>query len=354
MLTVTPLPDWRSVFRLLGRAADPCVAARPWLRPGQSGVWFSRSSWSLAAVAADWARRHGRPPRVALPAYFCNATLEPLRATGATLVLAPVDADGNPDWHAVSASPDVVLAVHCFGRPAALDVARAFADAHKAILVEDAAHVLRPENGIGDVGDMVLWSPHKVLPLPHGGLLAVAGVPVPPVEGAAQAWGDWLPRRLVQKLAPDALLPKAASRGMARFEDDPHDTGFPLTPAAHPALFRLLAGGMRLDVAAQRRRKNGRALVEVLGPWGGWSSLFDPTSMTPYRLVMRCDNSALAAERYDECRRRGVPVESWPDLPPEVKADPGCFGAAWELRHTLLCFPVHQGLDATELTARLR
>jgi len=354
MITVAPLPGWRALARLAGPAADPERLATPWLLPGQTGLWFSRSSWALAAIAASWASRHGRSPRVALPAYFCNATLDPLRATGAALEFVPVDRESNPIWSAVKAAPDLVMAVHTFGRAADLAAARAFADTHKALLIEDAAHVLRPENGIGGVGDYVLWSPHKLLPIPHGGLLAVAGEPVAPPSGAPQELGDWLIRRLIQKALPAALLPKAASRGMARFEDDPVNAPFPPTPRPHARTFQLLAGGMSVDEAARRRRATGRALVDVLAGWVGWQPFFDPATVTPYRLVMRAESPARAAELYAECRRRGVPVESWPDLPPEVKAAPERFGAAVELRHTLICFPVHQGLDAAELTARLR
>jgi hypothetical protein len=118
------------------------------------------------------------------------------------------------------------------------------------------------------------------------------------------------------------------------------------------AAARLLAAATpALPKVAAARRSIAQTLLDVLHPLGQWQPLFDPAAHTPYRLVMRCNSPDIAAARFDVFRRQGIPVESWPDMPPEVTADPERFGAALELRRTLLCFPVHQGLDVTELVA---
>ena len=43
-------------------------------------------------------------------------------------------------------------------------------------LVEDAVHVLKPTLNIGQKGDIVLYSPHKLLPIPDGAIIVIKSV----------------------------------------------------------------------------------------------------------------------------------------------------------------------------------
>jgi hypothetical protein len=363
MITGAPLPDWRVLAGLARPAPRPQVLAAPWLRPGDGAQWYSRSSWALAGLAAAWNRRHGRPPSVWLPAYFCDATLDPLRrTTGARIRFVPVDSSLAIDWQAgrliyPGELPDLVLLPHFFGVPQDAAAAHAFCRETGATLVEDCAHALVPTPDLGAMGDHVLWSPHKLLAVPQGGVLITRpGATLGPDQLAAGGHpagiAGWLVKRLIQKLAPAAILPPATRSGPQRFEDDPASGAMPDTPMLGDAAARLLAAATpALPKVAAARRSIAQTLLDVLHPLGQWQPLFDPAAHTPYRLVMRCNSPDIAAARFDVFRRQGIPVESWPDMPPEVTADPERFGAALELRRTLLCFPVHQGLDVTELVA---
>jgi len=354
MITGAPLPAWSDLIALLGFRPGSQRLAQPWLKEGERAVWFSRSAWSLAALAAAARRRLGRPPLVALPGLFCNASLGPLRRTGAALDFYPVTAELEPDWPECRRPPDLFVLVHAFGRPADAAAARAHCADWDAQLVEDCAHVLLPAPGIGETGDACLWSPHKLLPAPHGGLLVLRdGADIPAPAGPAPPVLPWLAKRLVQMVLPGRLLPNPARRGPARFEDDPPAVEMADMPAPAGAALKLLARAARgVRVVAAKRRALGHRLLEALAGREGWSALFDPVLITPYRLVMRCDTPAIAARRFDEYRAAGVPVESWPDLPPEVTADPAHHAAALRARSTLLCFPVHQGLDPADLVER--
>ena len=52
---------------------------------------------------------------------------------------------------------------------------------------------------------------------------------------------------------------------------------------------------------------------------------------------------------FEQMIELGCPVESWPDLPPEVIADPGCHKYAGQLRKTTVLLPVHQSVDMSIL-----
>ena len=366
MITAVPLPRWRDLLAMFTEASNPVDMAKPWLvRPDDRPLWFARSSWSLAALAEAFRRRYGRAPLVSVPDYFCNASLEPLRLTGSEIVFHPIGDDLNPVWSecaamAAARRPDLFVLVHYFGSPADAAAAKAFCTGIGAVLVEDCAHCLAPAPGIGATGDFVLWSPHKSLPAPHGALLVCRGAPalsaddVRTPSGNTPTLGRWLVKRLVQKIVPGWLLPPATQSGPRHFADDPAPAraSLPVTPAPSLGGLTLVQrGAKRLAEAGAARRINGVAVLGRCLATPQWTTLFDPADRTPYRLVMRCATTALASERFELLRGAGLPVESWPDLPPEVKGEPQRHATALQLRTTLLCLPVHQDLKAEELLA---
>ena len=72
---------------------------------------------------------------------------------------------------ALTIQPDIFILVHYFGKPSFSKSIKEFCSIYKTWLIEDAAHVLKPIKGIGNLGDFILYSPHKHLPIPDGALL---------------------------------------------------------------------------------------------------------------------------------------------------------------------------------------
>lgn len=361
MIPGAPLPgpgDLTALFH--GAVPDSATLAAAWAPPGSRVEWFSRSAHSLAALAAGWRRRHGRQPRLWVPDYFCNASLDPVRRLGIHPTFYPVGLDLLPDLEEcrrlASAPPDLFLAVHYFGQPGNMGAVLRFCNERGALLIEDCAHVLVPDSDMGRRGAFVLWSPHKHLAVPQGGLL-VCQAPdeeIEPARGASPPIGGWLLKRLVQLLAPVWMLPSSFRRGSQKFEEDPAGGGPDDTPVLDDRVARLLAhAAVGLDRIGRIRRATAGAVLDRLMERAGWRPLFDPRGSVPYRLVMLCDDPATASERFDHYRCRGIPVESWPDMAPEVLAAPTVHARALDLRSRLLCFPVHQSIDPVRLLRRL-
>ncbi|RAU23603.1 hypothetical protein CU669_00405 [Paramagnetospirillum kuznetsovii] len=361
MITTAPLPSWGDLFRATRAvAADPVIIS-PWLKPWDSGFLSPRSSWSLAALAEAVARRHGLPARVLLPGWICNQSLWPLRQTGAEPVFLPVLADGSMDWRAAESlgTLDIVVVVHTFGSPVPMKAARDFANSRNALLVEDAAHLLMPIAGAHDVGDVVLYSPHKLLPAPEGGIVVVRpraeglsdeiGAALGRAADAANDW-KWLAKRMVQGMIPDRLRPFMPQGGQEDFLSDPPTQ--PMAPPVSPSeISRRLLATHSLDHEAARRRVNEAALREVIRKTPDLRPLYHADEAIPYRLAMRATSPQAAAKLYDALRAAHLPVETWPDLPPEVAADPRHAEGAVALRRSVLLLPVHGALDPDRLAA---
>ena len=351
MITTAPLPS----RILMAGPSDPGRAAAAWTRPGDRALITGRTAWSLAALATVLARRLGRSPHILLPAWICNQSLWPLRRTGARLTFLPVSPEGVGQWHlAAAADPvDMAVIVHTFGAAAGMAAARAFATAAGIPLVEDCAHALGPAPGIGEEGDMALYSPHKLLPQPDGAVLVVrprAAAWAAELEAElalaapAPAIGRWLCRRLVQAALPDGLRRMLPASGQPDSHSDPETM-----PMAGPfrASPRSLATMARIDLAAEAsaRRANHAALIGAVAGLAGWRPLLAEPGPAPYRLAMLCDDEAVAERVYGVLRGARLPVETWPDLPTEVRADPIHAQGALMLRRRVLLLPVHGSLS---------
>lgn len=365
MITTAPLPTWRALLALAGRTVpDDRDLGAPW----GGSLWFSRSAWSLHVVGRWLTEARGRPARIWLPGYFCNQSLEPLRRAGAELAFYPVGDTLAPDWTACESmaeerAPDAFVLAHYFGAPNDLAAAADFRDRWGPVLIEDAAHVLRPAAGIGSVGDIVLYSPHKVVGIPDGAVVAArdgvaaelaavaAGLP-----DAAPPWRGWAARRLAQMTVPEAVARRLRPPAPCAFDDDPPPSTPPATPRMSQAARRMLAALVpNLEPMAHRRRDAHAAVCAAVADLDGWQPLVGEwAKAAPYRAVMRCETGALAAERFAALRRRGILAESWPDLPPEVLAESQAHRVAITLRRTLILLPLDTTVSATAAAAPYR
>ncbi len=390
MLTPTPLPTWFNLFRaLLCRLPSAIDLAAPWRREGEVAGWLSRSAWSLALIAL-WrkSRAPELPVTVWIPDYFCNASLAALRQTGAPLVFYPVTACMEPDFGAFQPladadPPDIFLLVHYFGRPTPAAKTRDWCARHGAWLIEDAAHVLRQVEGIGAYGDCVLYSPHKHLPIPDGAVLLIRpngpgkfGADGLASFGPPSSWPSqlrdlqqqmggsvssggahavvWLVKRVLQKLGV-----RSWRLSTTPFAEPLKPVASQFTAPPQSDLARRLLAGLVSELGAVSRRRQRHQML-----WDGLliddASCIDNLGLaerpinrewTPYLAAYKIGPTK-AEETYHQWQRQGLPVSTWPDLPPEVIAHRECHANAWHLRHTRLYLPAHQSLSARELLER--
>ena len=360
-MTPAPLPGWQDLAALAGPVPAGDEIAQAWRRATERAFWFSRSAYALARLV-EWRARARPKPVLWLPDYFCNQSSLPARAAGAQVRFYPLGADLAIDWPgcrelAKKTTPDLFVLVHFFGRPMDASRAAEFCREAGAILVEDAAHVARPAGTIGTVGDFTFYSPHKVLAVPDGGLLLArdassdfAAVAARPSERSPSI-APWLVKRALQKIAPDALGRLHVCLATPAFAEDPHGVVTAPTAALSPIAARLIQrAAPRLATIAEERRSNEQTLRRALAGHPG-TPLFsdDWGDATPYRFAFRANTPEIAARLYHLWRRRGVSVETWPDLALEVLGYPAAHVGSIGLRRSVLLLPVHRPVDPARL-----
>lgn len=352
MITPTPHPSLPDLARLLFATNPAEDALKPWTAPGHDALACARSSHALAALALTRAAK----VRLWVPAYFCNQRLQAARDGGVDIVFYPINQDMTPNWAAChilaeQAPPDLFVLVHTFGVASPLEAARAFCEKTGAWLIEDAAHALGPTETIGQAGDAVLYSPHKTLGLPHGAVVSLTPALADGVRerllGKKQRIGQWAVKQAIQALpGVGAVLNERRLKGGRDYLEDPAYTPLPDTPAiAKRVLGRLADLARDMSVIAQRRRANHAILSTFVPDLPVLSEAAD----APYRWVLDCGDNETAQQLFYACRAHALPVETWPDLAPEVRAAPDRFGTTIALRERTVLLPVHQGLSPDRL-----
>jgi len=363
--TTAPMPTVADLFSGAEAGIDALVA--PWVGASDQSAMLSRASWAIRAIVDGHAETSGKAPRLWIPDYFCDSALTFVRETPTPIVLYPVCEDLEPDWTicermAVDAPPNLFLQVHYFGWPRDLSRARAFCNRHGAALIEDAAHALAPGPGIGSIGDYTIWSLYKHLPLPDGALLVArrSALGADAVLHAARrlaargsAWaGLWPLRRLVQRLTPELAL---RLRRDARSFDEDAELARRGDAAGISSIARRLAAkySRRLSEITERRRRNEAAVRTTLEDCGGLVPAFPPPppGIAPYRAVFRADSTDQARFWYEAFTQFGNAVETWPDLPQEVRKAPDRHRGALALRQSCFGLPVHADHEPQELAA---
>jgi len=374
-LTYAPLPNWKNLASSLLRYPTDDQIVEPWLQSDEAYFWFSRSAWSLCAVALFRTKVfHKEKIRVWLPGFFCNASLAPLRDIGVALQFYPLLSDGKPDMDTCEqmlkdGSPDLIVFAHYFGQPFYSKDLSCFAKINNAWLVEDCAHCLKPERGVGKTGDFVMYSPHKFLTLPDGALLLIRNdgpsklinadfdalyhsLPFKKIVSYS-ASVKWLAKRILQKIGVRSSSPNV------EFHDDnvvmdseslPHPK---MSFLAKSLLITMVSG---FEMEAENRKRNAlqwnSSLTNHLCVNQEVIPLFNGS--TPYLVGFEAKSKSQAEKIFYCFQNANVPVTTWPDLPPEVLNDVDIQKVSIEMRTTRFYFPVHSSIKPEIIMETLR
>ena len=346
-----PLPSISSVWQgIFGRAS----VGRPWAAAKSAVVFFERGAEALAE-AVDLIKRAqpGREIVVWMPDLICDEPLDWIRNSGSEISYYKTTSALEPSWEylcgRLSSGPlHVLFIVHYFGFPnRALSKAREIARRGDIVVVEDAAHVIAPCDGVGEA-DFVVYSPRKLLSVPDIGCVIVKNgiADGPPTRYQGRGAWRWATRRLAQRLL--RAMHVNWHRRWPLSDELPRSqrTVRGQRVAASDFARRMLAVEEEsLPAIRDRRRRNYLRLAEYVRRSNFFELLFAdlPDDVTPYVLPVLVP---VEIERVVRAfRSSGTPASRWPDLPLEVIDGAESFREAIALSNTLVLLPIHQGLS---------
>ena len=391
MITSAPLPEWKDLVQsFYKRELSQIDLAKPWINEGDISGWLSRSAWSLALIY-EWRKKYYNISNCNLwiPDYFCNASLTPLRISGATLIFYPINEEMLPDISrckelALTFPPDIFILVHYFGKPANSKLIKEFCIINQTWLIEDAAHVLKPIKGIGNLGDFILYSPHKHLPVPDGALLiasksgiSLLGDNLISITGKPETWSSqlqplkaigkkiiiggekesliWLFKRILQKFNVRPFIKVVTQFSELGVNED--SLSKIIGPKQSAISKKILSIQIKyLNIIERKRRRNQLLLDELLNidfPLIK-SDRSDGKEWTPYLASYNIEYQDPQHLYKFFTRKLGLPISTWPDLAPEVIKGKSIYNIAWELRHKRIFFPIHQAISFNQLISEVK
>ena len=328
--------------------AGPVVASL-WQRGAGASFLLSQARHAQTVLLALLAGRGITRPVVWLPAFYAVSSMAPLLRASVDLRFYAVTPEMHPDWTALEAMalqspPHLLIVAHYYGTETDGAVARAFADRHGALLFEDAAHTMLPAGGIGRHGHFVCYSPRKYYGTGDGAVLVANDErAAAEVESVAPGIQSAVGRgRHPLKTWGDRYLPWRRRSGPLPHRE--FDVDWAGVPSASPSVWmsratrdrieRLGAAGAEairvreIDVTEriERHVKAATALRPLLRPAG----------VAPYLIGFRAGSRSEAEVAYLRLRQAGANAGTWPDLPRIVREHPERYGAALELRNTVI------------------
>ena len=380
-MTYAPIPKWRNILAALINPPLPeNIINDTWASNNERSYWFSRTSWSMYAIVKfRLSVNHSSQVNVWLPDYFCNESTVAIRSLGVKLSFYPILSDGKPDLEVCNKMldnllPDIILYVNYFGESFFSKGLSDIALKTNAWLIEDSAHCLKPQKDIGGHGDFVIYSPHKLLAIPDGGLLVIRP------NGPSKITNDfldefafdslynsiinirkpsnlfsykWLFKRIIQKFGLHFFRKKN------KFKLNSYSIGIESLP--HPKMSwlarKLLSNFSDLEKEALHRKN-------IQQQWKGRltnNKIFERENIgiskiyhIPY-MAKIISNDCIGAEKiFDLLQQTNIPASLWPDLPPEVLYNPDAHKIAIEMSTSCIFLPVHSSINEKMLTVIFR
>ena len=352
-----PLPAIGELLRAFAASTD---SSDLWARDSWETSVFGQGRTALGAgVDALGNARKAKSTRVWFPDYVCEDALQALRPRPVEFAFYPVRQDLSPNWDRIgehahqSVDLEVFVLVHYFGFANDVGAARGFCDRNGMVLVEDCSHMAAPVERAGG-GDMMFFSPWKILAVPSGGVLTAPSdfVELPATESSGWISGrslSWLFVRVTQKLFVRFGVPWHGLTSGAASGSEPcieHCDGFTLR--------MLNVTSSHLVRSVERRRRNYRSIGEALSGIDGVRPLFEELreGVCPYVFPIMIDRGSASA--VDRLKSAGIPALQWPELPPEIRASPEDHKVALETYDRLLLLPIHQSLRDKDVQLMLR
>jgi dTDP-4-amino-4,6-dideoxygalactose transaminase len=381
VITYTPLPKIKDVFSIEARPKiDTMESTKIWCKEGSYAYLFSRSTWSILSVV-KWIKiaKDCCIPIIWVPDYFCNSVLSPIRKEGVTIIFYPISENLEPDWDKCqkllkTSKPDLFIIVHYFGIPSDLNKAGVFCQANNSALLEDATHVLYPNNGIGEVGHFVIFSQHKVLAIPDGASLVLNVKKIKRWTGLSRSniitsfnkvsrslpddspkTRNWILKRVLQKLIPVNILNVFAVKENT-FPSNKTFSSYSFQPRISSLGIRLMKmNSEMLEGYASTRQEVARSLSSFFRTKNivnQWENRINGAILYSYPLKTKTSKDA--KDVYNWLKRNTIPVSSWPDLPPEVTDNKEFHEAAINLHNTVVLVPNHQSINSNRLGKALK
>lgn len=183
MLNYSYIPkfkDFLLVFKIFNKNNEDIIK-KIWCKGNKDYLkLFTRSNWIIYFFC--FLRLKDKDKIIIwLPSYYCSETIYLINKLNVEICYYNLNLDLSPDENSLLklsklSNPHIILFCHFFGKYSFSQCLKDLAIKHNAWLIEDCTHCISPSENIAKNGDIVIFSPYKFFPMPHGAIMTTSTV----------------------------------------------------------------------------------------------------------------------------------------------------------------------------------
>jgi hypothetical protein len=367
------LPKFYNLIKVLFTTSTSNNLSSFWCNQEDYFQWFSRSAWAIYYIILIKKKISNKEKIIIwLPDYFCNETLNYARTIeGVSFYFYRINVDMSPNYddlfkHDEKNKPDIFLFVQYFGNHFEAKKVFEFCKLNQIWIIEDAAHVLIPNNHIGEYGDFVLYSPHKLLPIPDGSIMVLKKTgPSCLLDNSIfpKLLEEYLNKSIEKKFFnkntmlwyPKKILQIFGFKNFIKIPD------FEITlQSCKPDKFHINFSNISKKIL-NYEITNLNKIIEIRSKnYTTWAIILNKiithvkyeiikNNAIAYLIALKFNNKEDCITIYKFLINSGIPVTHWPDLPNEVINNQHYHTNAIQLRNTCLYLPLHMNVNFVKL-----
>lgn len=298
--------------------------------------------------------------KVAIPCFFCQETLNNIENNNIEICFYKLDSYLDPDMSDLKLlclnDIDVILCVHFFGKLHEFNNVRTLCVQKGILLIEDCAHVLKKDKYFSKYGDVSIFSPHKLLPIPDGGeiffskkstigkrlyIYIKSKIDIDKNNFCIK----WRLKKIIQKLIH---IEKKNNFyfGIHYGKSIAINTHKNMSGYAMSILSKYTE--VDLQHILYRRKKNLRIINKLM-----YDITHDIIPLTPddteqpYMAVYSMQNISEKKQLLSKVEQFNLPISYWPDMPLEISGDR--YNSIINLASNIITIPIHQDVKTEYL-----
>ena len=319
----------------------------------QELILLTRSRWSLLFITFLYKKfiNNNQSLNIWVPSYFCNYALSKIRKhyKDVNFIFYPIDDALKIDVKKIKElnlkySIDIFINVNFFGKSLKnLDLINLL-NKKKSWLINDCTHCVSPDNEFEKYSDFTLYSPHKYYSIPSGAVLKINSKGInkkyikEKVDNVDKLKNEFL-RQLelntfkiyffdiycnVLWLIKRTINIFYIKTKIKKIDDKDQEINIELDNKPFPGLIisKLIVNTIVMDTKIISLRKKTLYLWQsiikkIIKDKFNYNFWHDNINI-PYYLILQSDENSIK-KIYDLLRLNQIPINTWPDIPPEVK-----------------------------------
>ena len=329
----------------------------------KNSIFTSRSGVSIRLIIDAYREVSKKDKiRISIPSYFCAETEAEFSDKTVDILRYPILENFEPDWKYIKGEDvfkdtDIFIFVHFFGEYHDINRARIFCDNNNSILIEDCAHALYKYGKMGQKGDFVLFSPHKLLGLMDGAVVQcninkenekiyifLQNKNISPQKTIEAI--KWKSKKVIQKIVRRSRNTNYSYREHY-LEVYDKTSRIAISDTSYNIIKTF--DETELKEIAYRRRENLKLMnyvIEKICP-----DILEMTSEkneSPFFAVYSLEKVKNKEEVISKIKDKGIEVLFWPSLSPIIKSGEQ-FAITRKYSKELFMVPIHQDIHMEEI-----